>query len=332
MYKTAVYKPSNLKKLIISFIKLFLLFLFVKFTTSCAYNEKNSNENTSIIINYLYALEKLYYENLFINREIYSLSMLKTYFLENLKNSGIDVAFKNTVYKFFEDPFLEVKEKEIYESYYYQNRKVEDDIEIKKMFFDDYNLKICYLKLKNLSPNMAKKYREYLKKEIKEEDLVVIDLTGNMGGSLWSAAFLASMFLKPNVYLFSVNFLTKDKIKTQNFYSSEDYGGLFEKNFVAILQDDTTASAAEVISGVLKRRGLVFGDLTYGKPYIQSVFDVEKYTIIYTNAFLNFSLELRPHDKIKPDFYLSRKEIENKKILELFLKIYWCLKSNFYGG
>lgn len=281
---------------------------------------------------YLYAIEKLYYEDLFVNRELYTLEDFKNHFLEKLKIEEIDLAFKETVYKFIKDPYLEIKEAIIYQSNYYQEKDVRNDMEIRKIVIEDHNLEICYLKFKKISPNMAKKYREYLKNNIKQSDLLIIDLTGNFGGSLWSAAFFVGMFFEPGQYLFSVNFLKKDKIKTQNFYNSTDYGGLFTRNFIAVLQDDTTASAAEVISGVLKRRAIVFGDITYGKPYIQSTFDVGKYTIIYTNAFLNFGLELKPHEKIKPDFYLSNKEINDQKVIVLFLRIYLYLRNSVTGG
>ncbi|MCX7759205.1 MAG: S41 family peptidase [bacterium] len=282
---------------------------------------------------YLYTIEKIYFENIFTNNEIYSVKDLKDYFMKKTKVKSINEAFKETVYTFIKDPYLEIKDRDIFLVDYYQERKAEDDIKIQIIQVNE--VKVYYINFVNISPNMAKKYKEYLSNKLNKTDkeiIIIIDLTNNFGGSLWSAAFFISLFFEPNTYLFTVNFKQKGKIKTQNFYNSEDYGGYLTRNFIAILQDDTTVSSAEVISGVLKRKCLVFGDLTYGKPYIQSVIELDQMIIIYTNGFLNFSLELEPHQKIKPDFYLSRKEIENKLITNLVVKIYILLKSMLNGG
>ncbi len=319
---------NNLKKI----LKKIFLVILILFSLLNTLNNRALGYEKEVINQYLYTIEKIYYEDLFTKRELYSLDLVKKYFMDNLEKLGIQDSFKQTIYKFTDDPYLEIKPKSLYESYYYQDRDIKEDIIIERIREDCLKLEICYVKLNKLSANMAKKYRQYLKNEIEPSDLIIIDLTGNMGGSLWSAAFFISMFFNTNTYLFSVNFLTKDKIKTQNFYNSEDYAGLFVNNMVAILQDETTISAAEVISGVLKNRSLIFGDLTYGKPYIQSILETDELIIVYTNAFLNFSLELRPHEKIKPDFYLSQKEIENKKIIELFSKIYFYLTRKMEGG
>lgn len=310
---------KKLKKLIFKFLRLILFCLLL------------NNFSLANIQEYLYCIEKIYYENLFIDREIYSLSYIQKYFLyEVSKLNNEEEALKKTLYKFCNDPYLEIKDKKLLESSYYQDRSVESDIKLTKIQIKEINFYyICFLQI---SPNMASKYRKYLKENIDKDGVIIIDITGNNGGSLWSAAYFVSMFLKPNTYLFSVNFPKKDKIKTQNFYSSSDYGGIFEKNFIVILQDDTTASAAEVISGVLKKRAIIFGNLTYGKPFIQSIFDIENLSIIYTNSYLNFSLDLKPHDKIPPDFYLSKKEINKEFLLSIISKIYIILKKILEGG
>jgi C-terminal processing protease CtpA/Prc len=227
---------------------------------------------------------------------------------------------------------LKIEKKELFESNYYRNTSPSEDIKTEKLSYEFFGQKtnICYLSYQKISSNMAKKYKEYLKQFIKEDDIVIIDLTNNSGGSLWSAAYFISFFFKKNTYLFSINILTKDKIKTQNFITSED--GPFVNNIVFVVQDDTTISSAEVISGVLKQKSLIFGDLSYGKPYIQSTLEVGNLIVTFTNAFLNFDLELKPHDKVKPDFFLSPKEIENKKIVEIVPKIVYYLRRQSFGG
>jgi len=296
-----------------------LLFVFILLCLCFPHNNKYKE-----IDEFLYGIEKIYYEDLFIKRDIYTVEDLKNYFLERCGKSK-EEAFKETLYTFVKDPFLEIREKQVFESNYYKERDVENDIKIKRV---DEN--IYLITFYQISPNMAKKYKEYLTQNIDKNSVIIIDLTNNLGGSLWSAAFFISLFFEPNTYLFSVNFLKKNGIKTQNFYNSADFGGYFVNNLVAVLQDDTTVSAAEVISGVLKKRALIFGDFTFGKPYIQSVFDVGNLTIVYTNAFLNFSLELEPHSKIRPDFYLNPKEIEKKIIIQLVRKLNFFLSNK--GG
>ncbi|MCS7244386.1 MAG: S41 family peptidase [Candidatus Calescibacterium sp.] len=313
--------------------KIFRLFLITLLLLLLTTKPLSSSQKDAIVEKYLYTIEKIYFENIFTNNEIYSVKDLKDYFVKKINVKNINEAFKETIYTFIKDPYLEIKDRDIFVVNYYQERKAEDDIKIQVIKLNE--LKVYYINFVDISPNMARKYKEYLSNELNKTDkeiVIIIDLTNNFGGSLWSAAFFTSLFLEPNTYLFSVNFKKKGKIKTQNFYSSEDYSGYFRKNFIAILQDDTTASSAEVISGVLKRKCLVFGDLTYGKPYIQSVIELDQMIIIYTNGFLNFSLELEPHQKIKPDFYLSRKEIESKSITNLVVKIYIFLRSMLNGG
>lgn len=294
------------------------------------FSTRSENQDKLKVDRYLYTLHKIYFENIFIDYQKYSIQDLYNYFSESLKQKNTDQAFRETLYKFVEDPYLEIKNREIFESNYYRERRVEEDLKVE--FFEQQNVRICYISLLNLSPNMGKKYREYLKNKIDEETVIIIDLTNNFGGSLWTAAFFIALFFEPNTYLFSTNFKKKDGVKTYNFYSSEEYGGYFSKNFVAVLQDETTASSAEVISGVLKTRALVFGNLTYGKPYIQSIIDIENLTVVYTNGFASFSLDLNPHDRVKPDFYLTDEEISRKIIKTMVFKIYFSLRTMTEGG
>jgi len=288
---------------------------------------------------YLYAIEKIYWEEMFIDRSLYTVEDIKGFFNKKVnlekqlnKNINYDDYFKETVFKFVFDPYLKIEKKDLFESSYYRDASPSEDIKVEKLTYEFFGQKIniCYLSYQKISPNMAKKYKEYLKKFIEEDDVVIIDLTNNSGGSLWSAAYFISFFFEKNTYLFSVNFLGRDKIKTQNFITSEDRP--FLRNIVFVVQDDTTISSAEVISGVLKQKSLVFGDLSYGKPYIQSTLEVGNLIVTFTNAFLNFDLELKPHDKIKPDFFLSPKEIENKKIIEIASKMVYYLRIQSFGG
>ncbi|MEN3014968.1 MAG: S41 family peptidase [bacterium] len=280
---------------------------------------------------YLYCIEKIYYENIFVKRSLYSLEDAKRYFLNQVgENHSLEDSLKRTVYLITEDPFLQIRKKDIVESGYYQERSVDRDFELR--VYNIGGFRVYYISFFEIGPNMARKYRDYLKSKIIDDGLVVIDVTMNMGGSLWSAAYFCSMFLPANSYLFSVNLLKKGKVLTQNFYSTSDYGDLFTKNFVVVLQDDSTVSAAEVIPGVLKRRALIFGDLTYGKPYVQGIYDINGLSIVYSNGFVSFGLELEPHSRLKPDIYLSRYEIDNKEWFVFFVCRVWLFVRGIVEG
>jgi carboxyl-terminal processing protease len=101
--------------------------------------------------------------------------------------------------------------------------------------------------------------------KMKEFDSVIIDVRGNPGGLLTSAAHIAGEFFenKPVIYF-------EDKFGTQEPLSTKRKG-LFNNQKVVVLIDEGSASASEIIAGALKihKNAVLVGKKSYGKGSIQ---------------------------------------------------------------
>ena len=110
-------------------------------------------------------------------------------------------------------------------------------------------------------------------KKLKEQGMkdLIIDLQQNSGGFLQAAADIASEFLpKGDMIVY-----TKGRsVPNQEFRSSG--GGIFQEGRVAVLIDEYSASAAEILSGAIQDqdRGIVVGRRSFGKGLVQRPFDM----------------------------------------------------------
>lgn len=95
---------------------------------------------------------------------------------------------------------------------------------------------------------------------------LVIDLQQNGGGYLQAAADIASEFLEKNDLIV---YTRGRSVPNQEFRSSGS--GLFTQGKVAVLVDEYSASAAEILSGAIQDqdRGIVVGRRTFGKGLVQ---------------------------------------------------------------
>ena len=110
-------------------------------------------------------------------------------------------------------------------------------------------------------------------KKLKKEGMkdLIIDLQQNSGGFLQAAADIASEFLaKGDMIVY-----TKGRsVPSQEFRSTG--GGCFQEGRVAVLIDEYSASAAEILSGAIQDqdRGIVVGRRSFGKGLVQRPFDM----------------------------------------------------------
>jgi carboxyl-terminal processing protease len=99
---------------------------------------------------------------------------------------------------------------------------------------------------------------------------LVLDLRGNPGGLLTSAAGVAELFLPRGDLIVFTKGRTKE-MGQQQFKSS---GDTHYTDFpMAILVDDGSASASEIVSGALQdqKRAILIGEKTFGKGCVQSI-------------------------------------------------------------
>jgi carboxyl-terminal processing protease len=127
-----------------------------------------------------------------------------------------------------------------------------------------------YIKINRFA---EKTYEEFIEKlnELKERKItkLVIDLRDNPGGYLEAACQIADEIIAGKKMLV----YTRGRGNKQESYkSSRD--GIFEKGKIAILIDEGSASAAEILSGAIQDhdRGIIIGRRSFGKGLVQEQF------------------------------------------------------------
>lgn len=95
----------------------------------------------------------------------------------------------------------------------------------------------------------------------------IVDLRGNGGGFLDMAILMANEFLPAH----SPIVFTKSRTGREDSQAFSDGTGSFQDNEVAILIDEYSASASEILAGALQDndRGLILGRRSFGKGLVQ---------------------------------------------------------------
>ncbi len=129
---------------------------------------------------------------------------------------------------------------------------------------------IGYIKLNRFSATTVQEFKDALV-DLKAQGMehLVLDLKGNGGGYLKAAVQLADEFLDKGelvTYTEGRSFPRKD-------YNASSSGG-FQDGMLAVLIDEGSASASEIVSGAIQDwdRGLVVGRRSYGKGLVQKPF------------------------------------------------------------
>lgn len=127
--------------------------------------------------------------------------------------------------------------------------------------------KVGYIKISRFAESTAEEFKTALAK-LKGQGMesLILDLQGNGGGYLSSAVKLSDEFLsegKKIVY-------TRGRTTMSEDYNSTSAGG-WEKGKLAVLIDEGSASASEIVSGAVQDwdRGLIIGRRSFGKGLVQ---------------------------------------------------------------
>jgi carboxyl-terminal processing protease len=160
--------------------------------------------------------------------------------------------------------------------------------------------------------NAMKKYNE------SALDKLVIDVRGNPGGYLDSSIKIASWFLPTDEVIVREKFA--EGKEEQNYRSTGLNSLITKKPTIAILVDNGSASASEILSGALRERAgaKLFGEQTYGKGSVQEVIDMPNKTALKITVAKWLTPEgISISDTgLKPDFeVLDNKETEADEIL-----------------
>ncbi len=129
---------------------------------------------------------------------------------------------------------------------------------------------VGYIKLSKFAATSDTDFRSALSR-LKAEGLkkLVVDLRGNGGGYLSAATSLADEFLPKGKLIV----YTKGTHEPRTDYFASD-SGMFEQGNVAVLIDESSASASEILAGCLQDqdRATIIGRRSFGKGLVQEQF------------------------------------------------------------
>ena len=129
-----------------------------------------------------------------------------------------------------------------------------------------------YIKLNEFGSTTAKEFNNAIQK-LKRQGMtdLIVDLRSNGGGFLDAAISICDEFLPNKQKIVSIE---GSKVRTEVIYASRK--GDFENGKVAILIDDFSASASEIVAGAIQDndRGIIVGRRSFGKGLVQRQFDL----------------------------------------------------------
>ncbi|MCQ2299275.1 MAG: S41 family peptidase [Bacteroidales bacterium] len=143
-------------------------------------------------------------------------------------------------------------------------------------------------------------------KELKREGMkrLIFDLRDN-GGGLLSAAIDIADELLPGKEL--IVYTSGDNQRRQNVHSNR--GGLFCEGELAVMINEYSASASEVVTGAIQDndRGVVVGRRSFGKGLVQRQFDLNDGSAIWLTIARYYTPSgrciQRPYDKGNDEYY-----------------------------
>lgn len=139
---------------------------------------------------------------------------------------------------------------------------------------------VFVIKLYNFSAQSPELFRQALRTFILSgKNRLILDLRGNPGGYLEAAVDIASWFLPPGKVVVSEEFAKDNKT---NSHRSRGYDIFTDKLKMAILVDEGSASASEILAGALSEHDIakLVGAKTFGKGSVQEVVPVTDNTAL----------------------------------------------------
>ncbi|XP_059632277.1 carboxyl-terminal-processing peptidase 2, chloroplastic [Cornus florida] len=132
--------------------------------------------------------------------------------------------------------------------------------------------RIGYIKLTSFSQNASGAVKEAIE-TLRRNDVnaFVLDLRDNNGGLFPEGIEIAKIWLDKGVIVYIC-----DSRGVRDIYDTDGTNAVAATEPLAVLVNKGTASASEILAGALKdnKRAVLFGEPTYGKGKIQSVFEL----------------------------------------------------------
>ncbi len=135
---------------------------------------------------------------------------------------------------------------------------------------------IFVIELYSFSENSADLFRDALRQFVESGDTkLLLDLRGNPGGYLDAAVDMASYFLPAGDVIVTEDFKGKQPNESHRSLGYNIFAN--NKNFkMAVLIDQGSASASEILSGALQQHGVakLVGTRSFGKGSVQELMDL----------------------------------------------------------
>ncbi|CAL5413667.1 unnamed protein product [Camellia sinensis] len=132
--------------------------------------------------------------------------------------------------------------------------------------------KVGYIKLTSFNQNASGAVREAIETLRRNNvNAFVLDLRDNSGGLFPEGIEIAKIWLEKGVIVYIC-----DSQGVRDIYDTDGSNAIAAREPLAVLVNKGTASASEILAGALKdnKRAVLFGEPTYGKGKIQSVFEL----------------------------------------------------------
>ncbi|XP_028054302.1 carboxyl-terminal-processing peptidase 2, chloroplastic-like isoform X2 [Camellia sinensis] len=132
--------------------------------------------------------------------------------------------------------------------------------------------RVGYIKLASFNQNASGAVREAIETLRRNNvNAFVLDLRDNSGGLFPEGIEIAKIWLEKGVIVY-----ISDSQGVRDIYDTDGSNAIAAVEPLAVLVNKGTASASEILAGALKdnKRAMVFGEPTYGKGKIQSVFEL----------------------------------------------------------
>ena len=164
---------------------------------------------------------------------------------------------------------------------------------------------VGFIKLSKFSATSYEEMKEALQKLSKQGmHKLILDLRGNTGGYLESAINLTDEFLEEEQLIVYTEGNNRPR---QYAYATKK--GMFKENPIAVLIDEGSASASEILAGAIQDndRGIVVGRRSFGKGLVQEQrrFDdgsAMRLTVSRYHTPTGRSIQ-RPYDEGKKEYY-----------------------------
>ena len=157
-------------------------------------------------------------------------------------------------------------------------KELEFDLERKEIKVPSIDTKmvdgVFIISLYNFYGESSEQFRQALIKFSESKtDKLVLDIRGNPGGFLEAAVNIASFFLPEGKVIVSEK---KGKSAEEVNHRSRGFNVFTNKLKMAIIVDQGSASASEILAGALKDHGIatIIGKKTFGKGSVQELIDL----------------------------------------------------------